>query len=372
MAVTDFGAGRIVDSEARQGRAYAYQHRAQDDYDDDYGWYDEDGLTDPMQPETLGARMGRVTKYLGAIVSVGLMIGLVVWGYKLVARDVSGVPVIRAVEGESRTTPEEPGGELARNGGLTVNEVAAGVAMPPNAEIAIAPAPTALTEDDIAMGELADVAGLAAPAAEPAPPLAAAPVVAMTDAETAANPDGHPTDLAALGIVTAEDLAAAAGENPMEATLSDAEIALTPVPAAAGPRPAPRPASIAARAAAAPAAAPAAAEQRPAIEAAVAEAVAEPEAEPEPEPQRASVPAGAPVVQLGAFDSGSIADSEWGRISNRFSSMFAGKSQVVQTTVKNGRTFYRLRVAGFESRDDARRFCAALLAEGADCIATQQ
>ena len=44
----------------------------------------------------------------------------------------------------------------------------------------------------------------------------------------------------------------------------------------------------------------------------------------------------------------------------------------MQTTKKNGRTFYRLRVAGFESRDDARRFCAALLAEGADCIATQQ
>ena len=35
---------------------------------------------------------------------------------------------------------------------------------------------------------------------------------------------------------------------------------------------------------------------------------------------------------------------------------------------KDGRTFYRLRIAGFESRDEARKFCAALIAAGNDCI----
>ena len=165
-------------------------------------------------------------------------------------------------------------------------------------------------------------------------------------------------DLAEMGIVSADDLTATTAEEPLAATEA-------PAPAVAATRPAPRPARIAARAQAAPAAA-AAPTERPAIEDAVAEAVAEEAPEP------VQVASGAPVVQLGAFDSGAIADKEWGRISGRFSSLFSGKAQVVQTTKKNGRTFYRLRVAGFESRDDARRFCAALLAEGADCIATQQ
>lgn len=353
MAVTDFGARRFADSEPRRARNYPYQHQAQDDYDEEYGWYDE-GQGDPMdQPEGLGARLGRLTHYLGAVMSVMLLIGLVVWGYKLVARDVSGVPVIRATLGEARTAPEEPGGELARNGGLTVNEIAAGVAMPPNAEIAIAPAPTGLAEDDMAMGQLADTAALNAAAGAIAPVTAQDPVVAMTDAEAAIPP----ADLAEMGIVSADDLAATT-EEPLAATEAEA-----PAPVIAAARPAPRPASIAARAR--PAAAQAAPAERPAIEQAVAEA-----AEEAPEPVR--VAAGSPVVQLGAFDSDAIANKEWGRISGRFSSLFAGKAQVVQTTKKNGRTFYRLRVAGFESRDDARQFCAALLAEGADCIATQQ
>ena len=33
-----------------------------------------------------------------------------------------------------------------------------------------------------------------------------------------------------------------------------------------------------------------------------------------------------------------------------------------------GRTFWRLRVAGFEDRDAARKFCAALIEAGGDCI----
>ena len=44
-------------------------------------------------------RVARLTHYLGALVSVVLMVSLLIWGYQLVVRDVSGVPVIRAVEG---------------------------------------------------------------------------------------------------------------------------------------------------------------------------------------------------------------------------------------------------------------------------------
>lgn len=349
MAVTDFGTRRFADSAPRQARQYPYQHHAQDDYDEDQGWYEDDQHYAEGDPEGLGARLGRLTHYLGALVSVVLLVGLVVWGYKLVARDVSGVPVIRAVQGEARTAPDEPGGELARNGGLSVNEVAAGVGVVPSAEIAIAPAPTGLEDDDVAMGELADVSALTALTSESLPMSPDNPVVAISDADAAAGlAAGVATDLDALGIVSADDPAAA------EMAATEVAVSLPTVQAA---RPAPRPASVAARAQAAPAA--------PAVEAAVAEAVTE---APAPAPvQQASVASGAPLVQIGAFDSDAIANGEWNRISGRFSSLFAGKSPVVQSTQRNGRTFYRLRVAGFETRDEARRFCAALLAEGTDC-----
>nr|HRO15718.1 SPOR domain-containing protein [Paracoccus sp. (in: a-proteobacteria)] len=95
------------------------------------------------------------------------------------------------------------------------------------------------------------------------------------------------------------------------------------------------------------------------------EAVPEPEAEPV---RTARVAPGAPLVQIGAFDSDGIAQSEWSRISGRFGALFANKAPVVQKHQANGRTFYRLRIAGFESREDARRFCAALIEAGTDCI----
>ncbi|MDO5642109.1 MAG: SPOR domain-containing protein [Paracoccus sp. (in: a-proteobacteria)] len=355
MAVTDFGSGRFGQSAPRQARQYPYQHQAQDDYDEEYGWYDDDDQPDASDvPEALGARFGRVMNYVGMLASVMLLLGLLIWGYDLVARDVSGVPVIRAVQGEARTAPDDPGGELARNGGLSVNEVAAGVAVPPSAEIAIAPAPTGLEEDDIAMGALADVSAMTGALPERLPVTPDQPVVAVSDADIAAGlAPGVVTDLASLDILPVDEAAASALiAEEMTEPVAAAEIA---APIVAASRPAPRPASISARAASA---APAPARQ--------AEAPAQ--ATPEPAPAaRADVASGAPLVQIGAFDSDALANGEWGRISNRFSSLFAGKSPVVQTTQRNGRTFYRLRVAGFDSRDDARRFCAALIAEGTDC-----
>ena len=47
--------------------------------------------TSPMRkniPKVSARGLDGLTHYLGAVVSVLLLIGLVVWGYKLVARDV--------------------------------------------------------------------------------------------------------------------------------------------------------------------------------------------------------------------------------------------------------------------------------------------
>ena len=82
----------------------------------------------------------------------------------------------------------------------------------------------------------------------------------------------------------------------------------------------------------------------------------------------APLPVGTRLVQLGAFETAEIAQSEWGRLSGRFDDFFFGKSPVIQEAQSGGRTFYRLRAEGFEDLSDARRFCAALVAENAACI----
>ena len=41
----------------------------------------------------------------GAAVSLALIVGIGIWGYKLIMRDVSGVPVVRAAEGPMRIQP---------------------------------------------------------------------------------------------------------------------------------------------------------------------------------------------------------------------------------------------------------------------------
>lgn len=377
MTVLDFRSGGYADprdgyaAQADEAHTAHWQSnaavpgwRAEDDWDETQAaGADSMRLTD--RPGML-AGMARLTHYVGALVSVVLMAALAIWGYQLVVRDVSGVPVIRAVEGDSRVAPDEPGGELTERTGLAVNNVAAGEKTNPAQQVAIAPAPTALDGQDVAMGELgataqAPVAADEAPAPEPQ-----APVVAMTDAEAARLAEQQSLagaePVAEIPAVT-DAQAPATQEAAITAALAEAGA----VPSVTTPtRPLPRPQRIAAATINAEVPAPMAADAPPS-EAAAVEAVAEPQDEPAPVPVTA-VASGAPLVQIGAFDSTAIAQSEWSRVSGRYSDLFSGKAPVVQEHKAGGRVFYRLRVAGFGSRDDARKFCAALIAAGADCI----
>jgi cell division protein FtsN len=78
---------------------------------------------------------------------------------------------------------------------------------------------------------------------------------------------------------------------------------------------------------------------------------------------------GTDLVQLGAFSSPVLAAEEWARLESRFGALMNGRERVVQVSTQSSGTWYRLRASGFADRDDARRFCAALQAEGAECIA---
>ena len=103
----------------------------------------DDFVTQPPVPRrSRAARVGRVVNMAGAVVSVGLVAGVAVWGYRLAVRDVTGVPVILAMSDPMRIAPEDPGGRIAAQLGLSVNAVAAeGTAAPLPDQLILAPRP---------------------------------------------------------------------------------------------------------------------------------------------------------------------------------------------------------------------------------------
>ncbi|MGB1753688.1 MAG: SPOR domain-containing protein, partial [Paracoccaceae bacterium] len=88
------------------------------------------GTSDMSSPEaypehpTEGPGFALIAQFIGAFLSLALAIGIGVWAYKLIMRDVSGIPVIAASSDPMRIAPEDPGGTSAQNQGLSVNAVA--------------------------------------------------------------------------------------------------------------------------------------------------------------------------------------------------------------------------------------------------------
>ncbi len=121
----------------------------------------------------------------------------------------------------------------------------------------------------------------------------------------------------------------------------------TPPPEAVQPRPAPAPVE----------AAPAPARPAPATPVPV-----EKKADPAP------AAGGTSGVQIGAFSTPTLAESEYNRVVGRYSQFTEGASRRVQeVTASNGSTVYRTTVSGL-SRDQATGLCNAIKASGGDCI----
>lgn len=297
------------------------------------------GYGAPLSSKGRGQRFVNIA---GAAGSVALIVGLGWWGYQLAVRDLRGVPVVRALEGPMRVAPDDPGGEVVDHQGLAVNDVAAeGGAAPPPDRLILAPRPVDLS--------LEDGPGLAGAPAAPEAAMEPARLDAPAGlAEGLESPLPTTTD-AAVEAALAEALGAVEAEP--EETVEVAALDANGMPPPEGaitrsPRPMPRPGN--------------------AVAASVAPAAAAP-----PKPvivDPATLEPGTRLVQFGAFESQEEAEAEWMRVAGRFGDLMAGKAMVVQTAVSGGKTFYRLRAHGFESEDDARRFCSALVAEGAGCI----
>lgn len=119
---------------------------------------------------------------------------------------------------------------------------------------------------------------------------------------------------------------------------------------------------------------------------------AEPAPEPAPEPVRereaepvrqaeapAEQPASRPapaasasgnfVVQIAAFRTIEEAEEAWIAFISRFPDLAGGRSPSIMEANLGARGIYhRLRIAGFETRDEASRYCQTLSSRGQDCL----
>lgn len=276
-------------------------------------------------------RISTAANLVGGAVSLALIIGMGVWGYKLIVRDVSGVPVVRAVEGPLRVQPDDPGGRPALNQGLAVNDVAAeGTAADPADRLILAPEPLDLSIEDaasltvLAKGESG-----------------------VSDEDGSGDGGAGQVQFVSLGAAdqrVSEEVeadAAHAARSGAEAPSADSEKQQAGL--AMSLRPQLRPEVLKKTAASGPVTSPDVMDAE-------------------------SVPVGTRLAQLGAFESAEIAEKEWGRLKDEFGEFLTNKQRVVQRAESGGRIFYRLRAMGFADLGDARRFCSALVAEDAECI----
>ena len=299
-------------------------------------------------PISGAARAGALVNYVGAIVSCALIVGVGVWGYKLVVRDVSGIPVVRAMVGEMRVLPTTPGGEVSVHTGLSVNEVAAvGEASAPEDSVALAPATAGLADEDVVTLLSTGVEEVSAIVPSVAPEIEVK--VALNATQIVAAPLSTDDILALANQIAGRTLPLApiADVTVVAPTLSLAGQAMvTPVVAKNVPG-----VSVSLRPMLRPTFTPAAAA-----------------AEVQSLVTTTAFALGTNLVQIGAFPKAENAATEWTRLQGRFGDVMGGKARVIQAATSGGKTFYRLRAQGFSELGDARRFCAALVAEGTDCI----
>ncbi|WP_374290362.1 SPOR domain-containing protein [Paenirhodobacter enshiensis] len=343
---------------------------------------DEGGPDDAPAPrpprEAVSAFVSKWLRNAGAITSVVLILGVVVWSYRLAERDMAGLPVLRAPDGPARIAPDDPGGDMAQHVGLAVNEVAGGkIATEAPSRVYLAQPPEELTEDDTAMLGVKSIPQVqrpqpvlleeASPANEPTANVPQSTAIALdddpaSDAEPAAAPPARPGE--PVAVVSKPDQ-----PYQISANAPDDRIPASVPGVKSSPRPGARPVDVVP-----PAPAAAASAARPSSDKPADKPAAEPPAPAKPAPvvelDPAKVAAGTRVVQLGAFDNAEDARTEWDRLTKKFAPQMQGKQRLIQPTTTGDRTYYRLRAAGYADLDEARRFCAALVAGKANCIPT--
>jgi hypothetical protein len=271
--------------------------------------------------------VGSIMHWLGSVVSAALLAGGVYWAFSIASRDVTQIPVVSAQITPIREAPENPGGKATENQGLNVTQVAA-MENPPVAEtIVLAPVAQPLADEDLPTAERLQMASSILAAAEEVETELAVDMNALANAIIAgkkplSDVQPMPVRIEGANIEQALRLALAVDEKPS---------GISPPRTTIRPKLRPSATQAAVRLPAAPA-----------------------------------IAAGSALVQFGAYDSQSVAEQEWTRISAKLASFLGTQTRVIQEVESGGRKFYRLRAAGFNDIGEARRFCSAV-SEKAEC-----
>ncbi|MGR3291161.1 MAG: SPOR domain-containing protein [Paracoccaceae bacterium] len=301
-------------------------------------------------PTISRANLAGIVNWIGALISVTLIAGLAWWGYQLMVRDVSGVPVVRALDGPMRVSPLDPGGSSADYQGLAVNNIAAvGEAEAPADRLVLAPKPTILNSEDQTAGALGALLERQR-AAMVSDTEAEATTAIQTVTSNAEQDEVVVADQATLIEATLRLVESATAETGVATTtiIQTDAISTEIAGVSHSMRPAIRPAGMLV--------------VRQVRTETTSGATEVNSINP------ADIPVGTRLVQLGAFETSDIARQEWLKAASRFEEFMAGKSRVIEQAQSGGKVFYRLRAHGFDDLADARRFCSALLAAQANCI----
>ncbi len=277
------------------------------------------------------AQGASLVQWLGGLVSLALVVGVVYWVFELGRRDATEVPVIQAMVGAARELPQNSGGPQVDNQGLQVNEVLGSDATAPvEPQTTLAPPPQRVVAADVTPPvEATPTSPILVPVTPAQTPPPATPLVAaapLFPSLPGADPDMtrpvRRVQAAALS-GNADLLSDAIASAILEATTGTAPAESTPTPA-------------------------------PAVT---------------PAPVAAPSYAGEKMIQLGAYDDEESANRDYDLLLEDNQDLMGQLVRFVERREAGGRVFYRLRARGFTSMEEATDMCAALLARSVQCIA---
>ena len=272
-------------------------------------------------------KLNMIFYWIGAVLSLSLLAGAIGWSYKLVVRDINQIPIVRAQLGPLRVAPDNPGGLTAANQGLSVTQLAVNEKPLLSDEINLAPAAEILNEETSA-SLLREVDKLNQ--------IDETYEIKEINLENTVSLDGSSGAMKGETASKTESLVAQVAFSQKKVEIENAvSLALSITsefdPSLTSLRPKTRPRSVQ--------------QNRELI------------VSKEP---MSKLPIGSAIVQLGAFDSKSLAESEWRRFEKLLGSILAPKQMIIQKAESGGKIFYRLRASGFNDISDARQFCTAI------------
>lgn len=276
-------------------------------------------------------KINMIFYWTGAALSLFLLAGAIGWSYQLIVRDVNQIPIVRAQLGPLRVAPDNPGGLTAANQGLSVTQLAVNEKPLLSNEIYLAPAAEILNEENLAFKVTEE---------DESNKVDGAFEIKEVNAENSMNlealPDQKEVDSRSNNVGVLSKAAFSQKKIEIENAVSLAlSFTNEPDKSLSWLRPKIRPVGFYRNG----------------------NITEDQIVSNEPMPK---LPIGSAVVQLGAFDSKSLAESEWQRFEKILGSILIPKKMVVQKAESGGKIFYRLRASGFSDISDARQFCTAI------------